>query len=220
MALQAHFGEGGDIFVAVDLLVYYVEWKPKKCVAPDVMVVRDVPSWRRASYRVWVEGKAPDFVPEVLSDSTHEADEDDKRKAYAGMGVREHFLYDPLGRIMAARPGGRRLQGMRLEGGAYREIPCRADGSVRSKVLGLDLRVRGRGRDAEWRELRFRDPETGEDLPIYAEWHARWTEANRQARAAEQEAKSHAEARRKAERQAEEARRHIAELKTRQGLQD
>ena len=180
-ALRAHFGEGGAIFVAVDLLVYYVEWKPKKCVAPDVMVVRGVPSRRRGSYRAWEEGKAPDFVLEVLSDSTHEADEDDKRKAYAGMGVRECFLYDPLGRIMAAKRGGRRLQGMCLEGGAYREIPFRADGSVRSEVLGLDLRVRRRGRDAEWRELRFRDPAAGEDLPTYEEWHARWTEANRQA---------------------------------------
>ncbi len=186
-ALRSRFGESGNIFVAVDLIVYYVEQNPKKRVAPDVMAVRDVRSKRRGSYRVREEGKAPDFVLEVLSNSTHLADQVAKRKTYAGMGVREYFLYDPLGRTIGRGSEGRRLKGERLEGGAYREIPEATDGSVRSEVLGLDLRVKRREREPEWRELRFRHPETGEDLPSHEEEHAMRIEAER--RIAELEAK-------------------------------
>ena len=92
------------------------------------------------------------------------------------------------------------MKGERLEGGAYREIPEAADGSVRSEVLGLDLRVKRREREPEWRELRFRHPETGEDLPSHEEEHANRIEATRQAR-------SEAGGRRRAERRAEAAER-------------
>ena len=178
-ALELHFGEDGDTVVALDLLVYYVEWKTKKRVAPDVMVVHGVSSRRRSSYRVWEEGKAPDFVLEVLSDSTHVKDEIDKRKVYAAMGVREYFLHDPLGRAMASAEGDRRLQGERLRDGVYRAIPRSLDGSIRSEVLGLDLRVKRREREPGWRELRFRVPETGEDLPTLLEERLARIEAER-----------------------------------------
>ncbi len=110
-ALELHFGEDGDTSIAIDLPAYYVEGEPKKRVAPDVMVVHGVPSRRRGSCRVWEEGKAPDFVLEVLSDSTNAKDESDKRKEYAAMGVREYFLYDPLGRSMVSAKGGSTLEG-------------------------------------------------------------------------------------------------------------
>ncbi len=115
------------------------------------------------------------------------------------MGVRECFLHDPLGRTMAS---GRRLKGERLEGGACREIPEATDGSIRSEVLGLDLRVKQRER-----ELRFRHPETGEDLPSHEEEHAKRVEATRQAQPAGREARSEADARRRAERSAKAAER-------------
>lgn len=205
--------------MAVDLLVYYVEWNPKKCVAPDVMVVLGVQSRRRGSYRVWEEGKAPDFVLEVLSGSTHSADADDKRKKYAEMGVKEYFLDDPLGRTMARAPSAQRLTGEHLEGGTYREIPWGTEGTIPSEALGLDLRVKRQERQPRWRELRFRDPLSGEDLPTHEEEHSRRIEATRQAPVAKQESRSEAEARQRAERRAKaesearrKAERRIAEL--------
>ena len=204
-ALDLHFVESDDTFVALDLLVYYEEWDSTECVAPDVMVVQGVSPRRRSSYRVWEEGKAPDFVLEVLSGSTSASDQVDKRKTYAAMGVREYFLFDPLGHAMASAPSGRRLKGERLLGGIYRDITPFPDGSIRSVVLGLDLRVKRREQGPGWRELRFRDPETGEDLPTLVEERAERIEANRQALAARSEAESEAAARREAE-------RRIAEL--------
>ena len=159
--LRAHFRTHKDTLVAVDLLVFYGEGDEEITAAPDVMVVRGVPTGLRSSYRVREDGKPPDFVLEVLSKSMHLKDEGEQRRAYARMGVREYFRYDPRGRTMARRLGGRRLIGERLVGGPYREIPQAEDGSVRSEALGLDLRVRRGETEPHWRELRFRDSATG-----------------------------------------------------------
>ena len=166
--LRAHFRHREDILVAVDLLVYFREGDPKARVAPDVMVVRGVHSGIRGSYRIWEEGRSPDFVLEVLSKGTHWRDFDPKREKYADMGVSEYFRYDPLGR--AASIGSQvRLVGETLVDGEYRSIARAPDASVRSEVLELDLRVRRNGSHPLWRELRFRDPVTGEDLPTQEE---------------------------------------------------
>ena len=166
--LGAQFRHRSDILVAMDLLVYYREGDPTASVAPDVMVVRGVNSGRRGSYRIWTEGKPPEFVLEVLSKGTHSRDHDPKRKLYAEMGVLEYFRFDPLG-TAASLNGGKRLVGELLTNREYRTIPRAIDGSIPSDVLGLDLRVRQEGRDRRWHELRFRDPSTGKDLPTQME---------------------------------------------------
>ena len=227
--LRAHFRHRKDILVAVDLLVYYVEGDKDTSVAPDVMVVRGVHSGLRGSYRVFEEGKAPDFVLEVLSKSTHLNDEGDKRKAYARMGVHEYFRYDPRGRTMARKPGGRRLVGERLEGGAYRELPRGPDGSIYSEALGLYLRVRRQDSEPHWKELRFWDPATGEDLRTFEEEREERVRANLEAKAANQRAgaanqraEAEAKARRRADQRAEaeakarrRAEQRVAELEAR-----
>ena len=166
-ALEIHFQGRG--FVATALLVYYREGDKQARVAPDVMVVLGVDGSPRHNYRIWAEGgQAPDFVLEVVSDSKQERDAMRKRTLYAQLGVREYFRYAPLSRRMAGM-GGHRLVGEELREGRWEALPRQGRERVRSAVLGLDLRVKGRDSGGGFRELRFFDPIAGEDLPTHEE---------------------------------------------------
>ena len=146
-------------FVAADILVYPERGNPKNCTAPDVLVAFGVGRHHRMHYRVWTEGKPPDWVLEVASPSTALADLDEKRRKYAAMGVPEYWLFDPRGTIFA-RQGKPQLQGLKLVDGHYRPLAAGLmddEGMVRSEVLGLGLR-------AENELIRFRHLATGEDV--------------------------------------------------------
>jgi hypothetical protein len=149
------------VYVAGNLFVYYERGNPKRRVAPDVFVVRGVPAGPRRVYKVWEEGRAPDWVLEVTSRSTRREDMVTKRDIYAALGVREYFLFDPLGEYL--RP---RLQGFRLIDGSYEPMTPRENGSFLSDVLGLELHPRGE-------QLRLYVPQSGEWLLTYAEQAAR-----------------------------------------------
>ena len=189
--LRTRYAGRDDVYVSGDLLIYYEEGNPRVSVAPDVFVVFGVEDRMRMSYKVWEEGKGPDFVLEVASPGTWREDVGRKREVYAGLGVREYWLYDPLGEHLEPA-----LQGNRLVGGEYERQPLLGsrDGrlGLRSGTLGLELW-------AEGRKMRFRDPETGVDLLSHDEEHDRAERevVARQATAARAEAE--AAARRSAE---------------------
>ena len=202
-ALRTHFRARDDWYVAANLLIYYQEGNVKARVAPDVFVVVGASSHERMSYLLWEEPKAPDWVLEITSRSTRREDQGRKRELYRRLGVTEYWQYDPTGDYL--RPA---LQGLELVAGAYEELPRREQGdgtlAMASAVLGLELRVTGRG-------LRFYDPATGRDLLTHAESN----EARQHAEAARQEeraARRHAEA----ARQEERAARRQAEAKWQQ----
>ena len=188
-------------FVAADVFVYPERGNRNRKVAPDVLVAFGVGDHPRMSYRVWREGKPPDWVLEVASQSTVARDLDYKERFFAEMGVREYWLFDPKG---GQFPSGARLQGLKLAGGEYRRLGSRlVDGErmIHSEALGLHVRREGR-------LLRFRDPKTGEDV-LHAEQEAqRRKVAEARAEAAEaREAQAHQTAEREArERKAAEAR--------------
>ena len=137
--LNMHFSDRPDALVCVDLLVYYEEGTQLR-VAPDVFVSFGVGAGNRMTYKVWEEGKPPDFVLEVLSPKMSKRDQDEKQAVYAGMGVREFWLFDPMGGLMQPR-----LRGSRLVGGRYGELPrlLYPDGrlAVYSEVLKLEFQV-------------------------------------------------------------------------------
>ena len=161
-ALARHFKGRRDVYVSGDLLIYYEEGNPRVSIAPDVFVVFGVEDRQRPNYKLWEEGRAPAFVLEVASPSTWRDDLGWKRSVYARLGVREYWQYDPAGEHLPAR-----LQGERLTPAGYVRQPVATalDGSLmlRSETLGLELRAVPR------REMRFRDPATGDELRSHDE---------------------------------------------------
>ena len=199
-ALGLRYAARSDVYVSGDLLIYYEEGNPRASVAPDVFVVFGVEDRVRMSYRVWEEGKGPDFVLEVASPSTWREDVGRKRAVYAELGVKEYCLYDPVGEYLKSALRGYRLAG---EGYERQRLVKSLDGrrSLYSETLGLDLW-------AEDGKMRFHDPETGLDLLSYDEEHDR---AEREA-AARRSAEGRAE-REAAARQQEAAARRNAEAR-------
>ena len=133
---------------------------------PDLLVAFDVdPADYEASngYIVSEQGKPPDFVLEVASESTAETDVGVKRDEYAVLGILEYWRFDKTGEFH-----GIRLAGDRLVSGAYQPIPIdeldndRLEGH--SAVLNLNLRW-----ENGW--LGWHDPETGRHIPTYEDEH-------------------------------------------------
>ena len=162
-ALLLHYRDRPDVYVSADLLIYYEEGNPRVSVAPDTFVVFGVADHKRMNYKVWEEGKGPDFVLEVASPNTWREDVKRKPGIYAGLGVSEYFLFDPTGEHLSPR-----LQGYRLVDGAYTRLPAVESIdrtlTMSSDVLVLELRAKGE-------EMRFHDPATGETLLSYDEMH-------------------------------------------------
>ena len=157
-ALHQHFRERADVLVAMELVVYYQRGNNKVWLQPDVQVVFGVEHCgSRGSFKVWEEGKAPDFVLEVASPSTAEKDALHKAREYARIGVREYWRLDPAGSLMETP-----LEGFVASAGQYEQVrPVEGmgrGGALRSRVLGLDLRSQ---RQAGVTVLVFIDPSTG-----------------------------------------------------------
>ena len=195
--LQRHFAHRPDVYVSGNMMMYYEEGEPRRCVSPDVFVAVGVEDKDRRTYLLWREAKGPDFVLEVTSKSTRRNDQVTKRALYEWMGVSEYVLYDPLGEYLSPS-----LQGFALSGGRYVELEGRRlPGGARalhSGVLGLSLHVRARDR-----ALRLHDPVSGEDLLTPVEAAAREAAAREEAEArAEREAVARGEAVVRAEREA------------------
>lgn len=214
-------------YVARDLRVYRDRSDPRAFRAPDVLVVIGVPDRVRQEYVISEEGKPPDLVIEVLSQSSvQNGDLTDKVDWYEAAGVSEYLIVDPLGHF-AQQP---RLQLWRLRAGAprRRRLPDE-DGILPSRVVPFAWTVR-----EGW--VRVIDLENGDLFPTVweleprlrlallaqeeAEVRQRMEQAARrdaEAHAAmEQAAREAAEAARKAEqaaRQAAEAARQAAEAR-------
>lgn len=157
-ALENHFADRPDVFVAGDMFIYYAQGQPGAQVAPDVFVVPNVGKHLRNSYFMWREGQAPSFIIEVTSEATYRNDIGHKRDLYESWGVPEYWLYDPMQETLL----NPQLQGFRLAAGRYEPITIEIDpntGRYRgfSAVLNLELHAL-----LDW--FRFFNPETGEYL--------------------------------------------------------
>ncbi|MDQ3248547.1 MAG: Uma2 family endonuclease [Chloroflexota bacterium] len=188
------------VYVSGNLLLYYEEGNPYASVAPDVFVAFGIKNEQRRTYKLWQEGKAPDVVFELSSESTRNKDLSEKRLLYERLGVREYFIFDPLREYL--RPP---LQGFRLGGAYYTPLAAArlADDNweLPSEVLGLTLRTAGS-------TLRLYDAVAGRYLLNRAEE----AEARRQA---EREAVNEAAARRQAEARLQAADAEIISLRAR-----
>lgn len=187
-------------------------------LSPDVLVALGVEHWEgRREYDADALG-APAFVLEVLSKSTWRRDADAKLKTYAAIGVRECFLFDPIGEFPVPV-----LQGFALTKTQVRPLPLEtlANGTegVRSRMLGLAAcvgkdAVPPRGPGAAWAQtIRWHDARTGQDLPTYLESRAEVATARREAAAARREAAAARAAMAESKQRQEELETLIAQLK-------
>lgn len=165
---------GGNMFVYFSL----AQVRNRDFKGPDFFVVLGVPKGERRSWVSWEEGKAPDVVIELLSESTAEVDKTLKKQIYQDrMRASEYFWYDPF------EPED--WAGFRLQGGQYQAIAPNPQGNLRCQAMDLLLvRWQGsyKGIEATW--LRWADS-AGDLLPTHEE---RATAAQQQAAAAQQQA--------------------------------
>ena len=207
--LETHFAAQPEVYISGDILMYYEKGLPRRVVSPDVLVVFGVGQGLRRTYKVWEEGKTPDFVMEFSSESTYENDLSGKRELYAELDIQDYFLYDAEGLYLPSP-----LMGFQLVDGVYVDVPVGVDGGLRSPMLGVEFHVRDEG-------LGIYDPVATEWLQTPAESatvraETAETRAEDAETRAEQEAETRAEqeaiARQRAEAKAAELREQIARL--------
>ena len=183
--LRTWFARHDRVQVGANMFLYYQEGDNTKRVTPDLFVATGLESLPEPSYKLWEAGRPPSFVLEVASPSTEDRDRGEKQALYASIGVTEYWRFHPTGSLKGARRAATRLEGGALQGLGYEPLATRPDGSVRSEVLGLDVRVDERpGRS---HLLRFRDPKTAQDLLTFEESERGRLAAERRWREAEAE---------------------------------
>jgi Uma2 family endonuclease len=124
---------GREFFVGGNMFLYYSmqQVRNRDFMGPDVFVVLDVPPGFRKSWVMWEEGKGPDVVIELLSESTEHLDRVEKKRLYQEvLRVPDYFWYDPWTGEVA---------GFALRNGRYEPIEPDAAGRLRSEQLGLLL---------------------------------------------------------------------------------
>jgi Uma2 family endonuclease len=150
-ALIPWLSQREDGFVGGNMFVYYslAQVRNKDFKGPDFFVVLGVPKGERKSWVVWEEGKAPDVVIELLSDSTAAVDKNEKKLIYQNqMRVPEYFWYDPF------NPDD--WVGFSIQQRVYQPLVAKERNQLLSESLGLALqRWQGnyKGIDATWLPL-------------------------------------------------------------------
>ncbi len=146
----------------------------------------------RRVYKIWEEGKPPDFALEVISPSTRSRNEKEKVALYERLGIGEYFQFQPD----PEKPEPRLVRGK------YREVEAEPGRGLLSARLGVELQVEGKN-------LRVRDAL----MPglVYS-WNK---EIPKNTAVAEARAEAEAEARRRSEARAVAAEARVAELEAR-----
>ena len=143
---------------------------------PDLLIAfnADLEAHRSSNgYIISEQGKPPDFVLEIASESTGKVDTGRKRRDYANMGIPEYWRFDETG-----DHHGTRLAGDRLVGSQYHPLTIEEteDGALQGYSPALNLLLRW-----EMGLLKWHDPETGQHIATYVE--------EREARIREREAR-------------------------------
>jgi Uma2 family endonuclease len=218
-SLEPWLDQREDGFVGGNMFVYFslAQVRHQDFKGPDFFAVLGVPKGERKSWVVWEEGKGPDVIIELLSESTAEIDKTTKKQVYENqLKVDEYFWFDPF------NPDDR--AGFSLRAGRYQAIEPDERSRLISERLGLAL-VRWSGAyhkvEADWLRWETRGGillPTPEEIAQVAEQRAD-VEAQRadvEAQRADveaQRAETEAQARRGAERRAAEAEAELARLK-------
>ena len=135
---------------------------PSQRIYPDMLVSFNANTAlydQDNGYVISRQGKPPDLVMEIASGRTGRNDVENKPLRYAALGVSEYWRFDHTGNFH-----GTRLAGDRLVEGRYEPIEIEEvdEGLLQgySAVLGLFVRW-------EQGQLRWHDPETGQEIPTF-----------------------------------------------------
>lgn len=132
--LSPWLAERSDGYVGGNMFVYFslAQVKNQDFRGPDFFVVLGAPKGERRSWVVWEEGKAPDVVIELLSESTAELDKNEKKLIYQNqLRVSEYFWFDPFNPDDWA--------GLFLQHGVYQPLAPNTQNQLVSQSLGLAL---------------------------------------------------------------------------------
>lgn len=209
---------GQQGYVGCNLFLYYVEGSPFDSCVPDVFVVKDCDPRPRRTFKLWEEGRSPDVVLEVTSRSSRREDDAFKPQAYAKIGVKEYFLYDPTSEYLLPP-----LKGFRLAGEEREAIVLDKDGALVSQELGLRLWLEAGElilADAATGERLLTDFEAAEERAEAAKKQVEATEkqvqaTKKQVQAAEEKAQAAEQRARAAEEEARRLREELARLRQR-----
>lgn len=141
-----------DFFIGANLTIYFSrqQLKSRDFRGPDFFLVKQTRKQPRRSWVVWEEdGKYPDLIIELLSDSTAEVDRTLKKALYQErFRTHEYFWFSPE---------TLELEGFRLISQHYDPIPANEAGWRWSETLDLYLGIHDR-------QLRYFTPQ-GELVP-------------------------------------------------------
>lgn len=141
-----------DFFIGANLTIYFSrqQLRNREFRGPDLFVVKGTQKRPRNSWVVWEEdGRYPDLIIELLSDSTATTDRTVKKTLYQDrFRTPEYFWY---------KPESLEFEGFRLRENEYEAIAPNERGWRWSKVLGLYLGI-------EANQLRYFTPE-GQKVP-------------------------------------------------------
>ncbi len=134
--LELLWRDRNDFYAAANLTVYYSpkQLKSEYFRGPDFFVVLGTEKKTRKSWVVWEEdGKYPNVIVEVLSESTADTDKTTKKKIYQDtFRTPDYFLFDPE---------NIELTGFHLVDGKYEELQPNEQGYLWSQQLGLYLGI-------------------------------------------------------------------------------
>jgi Uma2 family endonuclease len=171
-----HCRARSDFFVGGNNFIYFNpdQARNRDYRGPDFFYIKDgVDRAReRQCWAVWEEnGRLPDVVIELLSETTEEVDRTTKYAIYEqSWRMPEYFLYDPL---------TFQLEGFRLVDGVYQPLELDERGWMWSEELGLWLGLwQGKFRESQWTWLRLYTSD-GKIAPRYDEAAIQFAEEQR-----------------------------------------
>ncbi len=199
--LELFWQNRNDFYVAGNLTIYYSkrQLKSEKFRGPDFFAVLATERKPRKSWVVWEEdGKYPNIIVEILSNSTAATDRDLKKQIYQDtFRTPDYFWFDPV---------SLEFKGFHLVDGEYQPLEANEQGWLWSEQLGLFLGI-------DQGQLRYFTPE-GELLPTPEELAQQETQrANQEAQRANQETQRANQETQRANQEAQRAERLAAKLR-------
>ena len=135
-SLEWLWRDQNDFFIGANLTIYFSrqQLKNREFRGPDFFLVKNTEKVPRTSWVVWEEdGRYPDLIIELLSNSTAKIDRNLKKALYENrFRTPEYFWFSPE---------TLEFTGLRLVGNQYQEIVPNEQGLLWSEVLNLYLGV-------------------------------------------------------------------------------